>query len=152
MNAHFLNKRLAYFLGIAGLIPFVVLMLGCLLVHPAWLNDFITGQRAYGIAILSFLGGVHWGSAMMANTLSLSQTRKAMLWGITPPLIAWFSTMAGGFSFAVLMAGFITAYLVDRRLYAWYQMPTWFIGLRMVLTAVVVLLLAFTVIIANARG
>lgn len=152
MNAHFLNKRLAYFLGIAGLIPFVVLMLGCLLVHPAWLNDFLAGQRAYGIAILSFLGGVHWGSAMMATGLSLSQTRKAMLWGITPPLVAWFSVMTDGFGFAVLIAGFIAAYLVDRRLYGWYQMPPWFIKLRMVLTAIVVLSLAFTIVIANARG
>ena len=152
MNPHFLNKRLAYFLGIAGLIPFVALMLGCLLVHTAWLGNFLTGQRAYGIAILSFLGGVHWGAAMMATSLSLAQTRKAMLWGITPSLIGWFSIMASGFSFAVLIAGFIAAYLADRRLYVWYQMPPWFIELRMALTAVVVLSLTFTVIIANARG
>lgn len=151
MNAHFLNKRLAYLLGIAGLIPFLSLLLACALVHPTWLNGFINGQHAYGIAILSFLGGVHWGSAMMVN-LSLSQTRKAMLWGVTPPVIAWFSAMAGDFGFAVLMAGFTVAYLVDRRLYAWYQMPSWFIRLRLMLTAVVVLSLAFTSIIANVRS
>lgn len=78
MNTHFLNKRLAYVLGLAGLIPFVLLLIGCALAGPTLIGAFINAQHAYGVAILSFLGGVHWGSAMMAPNLTMSQTRKAI--------------------------------------------------------------------------
>lgn len=152
MNTHFLNKRLAHLLGFAGLIPFVMLSLACWLVHPDWLGDFIKGQLAYGIAILAFLGGIHWGAVMLSNKLSVEQTKRALVWSVMPALIAWFATMAGGFGFAVLMGGFVGAYVVDKRLFAWYDMPKWLIGLRFNLTCVVVTALALTVIAANVRG
>jgi hypothetical protein len=152
MNSHFMNKRIAHQLGFAGLIPFSVLALACWMVHPDWLGDFIKGQLAYGILILSFLGGIHWGAIMMAGDLSADRSKRALLWSVTPPLIAWFATMFGGFGFAVLMAGFVGAYQVDKRLYAWYKMPDWLIRLRFNLTCVVVAALALTVIAANVRG
>lgn len=152
MNKHFLNKRLAHLLGFAGLIPFVALALACWAVHPDWLGDFIRGQLAYGIAILSFLGGIHWGATMMSGGLSIEQTRRALIWSVIPALIAWFATMVGGFGFAVLMAGFIAAYQVDKRMFAWYRMPEWLIALRFQLTWVAVSALALTVVAANARG
>ena len=56
MNPHFLNKRLILILGYVGLVPFVLLTLGCWLASPDWLGEFIRGQMAYGVAALSFLG------------------------------------------------------------------------------------------------
>jgi hypothetical protein len=89
---------------------------------------------------------------MMSGGLSIEQTRRALIWSVMPALIAWFATMAGGFGFAVLMAGFIAAYQVDKRMFAWYRMPEWLIALRFQLTCVAVAALALTVIAANARG
>lgn len=152
MNPHFLNKRLSHLLGFAGLIPFFLMMAGTWLADPSWLNDFVRGQLAYGIVILSFLGGVHWGAAMMCSDLSLADTKLALLWGVTPSLIAWSATLFGGFGFAVLMAGFIAALQVDKQLFARYRMPPWLMGLRWRLTVAVVLMLAATVIGANVRG
>jgi hypothetical protein len=152
MNTHFVNKRLAHLLGIAGLIPFVVLSLACWVVQPEWLGAFIKGQLAYGIAILAFLGGIHWGAVMVSADLTIEQTKLALMWSVTPALIAWIATMAGGFGFAVLMAGFIGAYQVDKRLFPWYRLPDWFLVLRFKLTCVVVATLALTVIAANVRG
>lgn len=152
MNPHFLNKRLSHLLGFAGLIPFFLMMAGTWLADPSWLNDFVRGQLAYGIVILSFLGGVHWGAAMMCSDLSLADTKLALLWGVTPSLIAWSVTLFGGFGFAVLMAGFIAALQVDKQLFARYGMPPWLMGLRWRLTVAVVLMLAATVIGANVRG
>jgi hypothetical protein len=152
MQNTFLNKRLAHLLGYGGLIPFVLLMLACWVVHPEWLGAFIKGQLAYGIAILSFLGGIHWGIVLVIGELSAEQTKKALVWSVVPPLVAWFATMAGGFGFAVLMAGFFGAYQADKRLFAWYRMPAWFIELRLRLTGVVIVTLALTVIAANVRG
>jgi hypothetical protein len=152
MSNHLFKQRLAHQLGYAGLIPFVLLTLGCWLAHPDWLGDFIKGQLAYGIAILAFLGGIHWGAVLMSSELSIEQTKKALLWSVTPPLVAWISTMLGGFGFAVLMAGFIGTYQADKRLFGWYGMPDWFLQLRFRLTCVAVAMLVLTVIAANVRG
>lgn len=152
MTTRFLNKRLAHLLGYAGLIPFIILSLACWVVHPDWLSDFIKGLFAYGIINLSFLGGMHWGATMMAGDLSAGQTKRTLLWSVTPALIAWMATIVGGFGFAVLIAGFIGAYQVDKRLFAWYRMPEWLIPLRFNLTCIVVAALALTVVAANVRG
>jgi hypothetical protein len=152
MKKHFLSKRLAHQLGYIGLIPFIAFTLACWTVHPDWLGDFMKGQMAYGIAILSFLGGIHWGASLVSGDLSAQQTRRALCWSAFPTVIAWSATMAGGFGFAVLMAGFVVAYQVDKRLFVWYRLPDWVIRLRLVLTWVVVAALALSVIAANVRG
>lgn len=152
MNSHFLNKRLAHQLGFAGLLPFFLLMLGVWFADASWLGDFLRGQKAYAMVILSFLGGIHWGAAMLCGGLSLNDTKKALLWSVTPSLIAWAATLSGSFGMAVLMAGFIAALEVDKRMFSRYGMPAWLIRLRGRLTVAVVLMLAATVIGANLRG
>jgi hypothetical protein len=152
MNNQFLNKRFAHLLGLAGMAPFLLLLIACWTVQVEWLGFFIRGQFAYGIAILSFLGGMHLSAAMLSTGLSEEQTRKAFVWSVLPPVLAWSATLMGGFGFAVLMAGFIVAYQVDKRLLAWYSMPDWFLQLRFRLTCAVVAALALSVIAANVRG
>lgn len=152
MNPHFQNKKLSHALGYAGLLPFFLLMLGAWFADASWLGDFVRGQLAYGIVILSFLGGLHWGAAMLAESLSLLDTKKALVWGVTPSLIAWSATFFGGFGFAVLMAGFVAAFWADKRMYPRYGMPSWLIRLRSRLTVAVVLMLAATVVGANLRS
>lgn len=152
MNPHFLNKRLSHLLGYAGLIPFFLLMSGTCLADPLWIGAFIRGQLAYGMVILSFLGGVHWGAAMLCAELSLTNTKRALIWGVIPTLIAWSATLLAGFGFALLMVGFIAAWQVDKHLYKHYGMPDWLITLRTRLTTAVVLMLAATVAAANLRG
>lgn len=152
MNQHFLNKRLAHQLGFAGLLPFLLLTLGVWFADIALLGDFMRGQKAYAMVILSFLGGIHWGAAMLSSSLSLTDTKKALLWSVTPSLIAWGATLSGGFGMAVLMAGFIAALEVDKRMFGRYGMPAWLILLRGRLTVAVVMMLAATVIGANLRG
>lgn len=152
MNPHFLNKRFVYVLGFAGLIPFALLALACWVVHPDWLGAFIKGQLAYAVAVLSFLGGVHWGAAIALQDLTVERTRKALTWSVIPALVAWFATMMGGYGFALLMAGFIAAYQVDKRLFAWYRLPDWLLRLRLYLTCAVIALLVLTIIAVNVRG
>lgn len=152
MNAHLLNQRQINLLTIGGALPFLFLMLACWVVDIEWLGVFIRGQLAWGIAILSFLGALHWGGALARDDLDAEQTRKALRWGIVPTLIAWSSTLAGGFGFAVLMAGFVLAYQADKRYFGWYRFPEWFLVLRRKVTAVVIVTLALTVIAANVRS
>jgi hypothetical protein len=152
MNPHFLNKRLAHQLGFAGLVPFLLLTLGVWFADVSWLGDFLRGQKAYAMVILSFLGGIHWGAAMLCSTLSLIDTKKALMWSVTPSLIAWSASLSDGFGMAVLVGGFVAALEVDKRMFGRYGMPRWLIQLRGRLTVAVVMLLIATVIGANLRG
>ena len=152
MQPESLNKRLVLQLGYAGLIPFFLMTLGVWTADATWIGDFVKGQLAYGMVILSFLGGVHWGVALLSNTLPEEISRRALTWGVTPSLIAWCATLFSGFGFAVMMAGFIAALQVDKQLYPAYGMPDWMVPMRKRLTTVVVLMLLLTVIGANFRG
>lgn len=151
MNKHFLNKRLVHQLGFAGLIPFVLLLLGAWTVNPEWIEAFLNGQFAYSVAVLSFVGGIHWGAVMVSSELSAQQTKTALIWSTVPAIVAWLSTMFIGFRFAVLMLGFILAYQMDKRLFAWYKLPDWMIRLRLRLTCCVIPILLLTVIAGNTR-
>jgi hypothetical protein len=152
MNPEILNQRLTRQLGYAGLIPFLLMMLGVWFADVSWLGDFVKGQLAYGMVILSFLGGVHWGAAIRSDAMPEAEIRKALTWGVTPSLIAWSATLFGGFGFAVLMAGFVAALQVDKQMYPAYGLPDWLLVMRKKLTVVVILSLILTVIGANLRG
>ena len=153
MNRHFVTRKTAHLLGFAGLIPFVALSLGCWLVHPAWLPALVSAQLAYGVAILSFLGGLHWGAAILCTELSSQRTRLALAWGVTPSLIGvGAAQLLIGVGFALMTAAFAILYLVDKRLYAWYQMPEWLLALRFKLTCVVVVALSLTFVAVNFRS
>ncbi len=151
MNHQFLSKRLAHQLGIIGLIPFIFLSLLCWIAHPGWLEGFIYAQSAYGIAILSFLGGIHWGIALTVPDLTAQQVRNALIWGVVPSLIACLSKLHFGLGFFVLMFGFVVAYQIDKNLYRHYPIPDWFLVLRRRLTIVVVAALAVTLLAVNTR-
>lgn len=153
MNAHFLNKRLARLLGIAALLPFFLLSIACFITPTDLLAILVRGQLGYGIAILSFLGGLHWGAALASPQLTMEQTKKSLIWGVVPASIAFGSLMLEiGFGFLVLAFGIIGAYKVDQRLYAWYNMPDWFIHLRLTLTKIVVLSLILTFVAVNLNS
>ena len=146
-----LNQKLVTRLGFAGLIPFVLLTIICWLAPADLLNNFIRAQLAYGIVILSFFGGVHWGMVLVGNGKDDELNRKAMIWGVLPVLIAWCTMGYMLFAFLVQVVGFIVAYKNDKKLYESYSVPAWFINLRLQLTRVVVTAQLFTFIAANFR-
>lgn len=147
-----LDEQLANRLGFSGLVPFVFLTLACWIVHPDWLGYFIKGQLSYGIAILSFLGGLHWGVALMSHDRPAGEIKQTLIWGVIPTIIAWFSMFNMGIGFLVQILGFVVAYQVDKRLYLRYALPAWFLVLRFRLTCVVVTALALTFLAANLRA
>mmetsp|Transcript_5614 Transcript_5614/g.10209 ORF Transcript_5614/g.10209 Transcript_5614/m.10209 type:complete len:259 (+) Transcript_5614:64-840(+) len=141
-----LTLALPYALGAAGLIPFVALTpqaasaLGGL---PA-LQD-VPGltcvlsrapemQLWYSALICSFLGGVHWGTAM-----SLLGGPKALplryIWGVTPSLLAW-GSLALPYTSSVFgcMCSLGLCYAADSYFLPFF--PKWYATLRVPLTVV----------------
>ncbi|MFN5724515.1 MAG: DUF3429 domain-containing protein [Burkholderiaceae bacterium] len=130
---------MAWRLGYAGLIPFVV---GALLV---WL---VTGEAhpyvaaalsAYGAVIVSFLGGIHWGHVMRQWPQAEAGPAWAdatLVWGVMPSLVAWLGVLMPPYAgLFVLGLAIIGCYLVDRRRYAALGLQAW-MTLRFRLTAV----------------
>jgi hypothetical protein len=148
----FLNQRLVTRLGFLGLFPFMFLTLACWIVHPDWLGSLIHAQLSYGIAILSFLGGVHWGVALATGHAPHPEVRRSLLWGVVPTLVAWFALVNVGLGFVVQIVAFVAAYWNDKELYHRYLLPEWFVVLRLRLTTVVIVSLALTFLAANIRA
>jgi Protein of unknown function (DUF3429) len=70
-------------LGWSGLMPFVGGALAVAVAPPAWHDIALRALVAYGAVIVSFLGGIHWGSPTGAAH------DAARLWGVVPSLLAW---------------------------------------------------------------
>ena len=130
---------MAWRLGYAGLMPFVV---GALLV---WL---VTGEAhpyvaaalsAYGAVIVSFLGGIHWGHVMRQwpqAEAGAAWADATLVWGVMPSLVAWLGVLMPPYAgLFVLGLAIIGCYLVDRRRYAALGLQAW-MTLRFRLTAV----------------
>lgn len=122
-------------LGYSGLLPFVVGALLVHLVHPDAHPYATLALAAYGAAILSFLGGIHWGVAMRAGTVDAA----VFTWAVVPSLVAWVATvMPPSAGLVVLGVMLVVCYAVDRRVYPGFGLQGWLV-LRFRLSAVAAL-------------
>ena len=129
-------------LGLAGVLPFLW-GLATLLVPPLgdWALLTLGGrftapfvQLSYGMVILSFMSGVLWGFATRDDAWS------SYAFSVIPALWAFFMVGGGPTSAALnLCIGFIGLLLLDLHFWQRGVTPRWWMTLRLLLTAVVVL-------------
>ena len=137
--------RSALFLGLAGLLPFLWGTLTVLVPELAlWGQSAIGGrfigpyvQLFYGAVILSFMSGVLWGFATKAT----GQTATASyILSVIPALWAFFMTGGGPTTAAVnLIVGFLGLLLLDWHFWRLGLAPPWWMHLRGLLTAIVII-------------
>ena len=114
-------------LGYLGLIPFVfgaiTVLLSQQLVSLAF-QAFIL----YSLAILSFMGGVHWGLALITGTRQSTR----LLISVVPVVAAWICLIAlpAPLTLAVLGGGFIAQWFIDRPILAELPIPSWYLEMR----------------------
>ncbi len=130
-----LPRRVAW-LGYGGLLPFIATTAGSAAGShhdPLWLDI----QHAYGAVILSFVGALHWGVAMLARDLDDAQRDARYLWSVMPALIAWPALLLTGWTASILLVvGFLLHYWQDRRLVRHCALPAWYLPLRGRLTGI----------------
>lgn len=135
-------------LGLAGLVPFLwglatMMMPGFESWTVARLGPRFAGpyiQLAYGTVILSFMSGVLWGFATRVDG-----TEAAICYALStiPALWAFFMIGGGPISSAIyLMAGFAGILALDWTFAQRGLAPPWWMRLRFLLTAVVIVTLA----------
>ena len=114
-------------LGYLGLIPFVFGAVTALLSQelvPLAFQAFIL----YSLAILSFMGGVHWGLALITGTRQSTR----LLISVVPVVAAWICLIAlpAPLTLAVLGGGFIAQWFIDRPILAELPIPSWYLEMR----------------------
>lgn len=126
----------AVILGAAGLIPFLLLtgmwLIGSDVQSAAARNALV----AYSIAILSFMGAVHWGLAM--NSAPGDQLWRKYFASIIPALAATATAfIEGGLQFVWLVVCFCGLLIYDLYAVRQGEAPRWYPRLRWPLTLVV---------------
>ena len=130
------SERNAIWLGHAGLLPFLALLLLALFGGtPAQRQLGLQGFVAYSAVILSFLGGVRWGAALV-----WPQTR-ALLLAVLPALIAsGLLLLPPREALPLLTVAFAVVGLFDVRRRSAPNWPSWFVRLRLQLSVAVVVM------------
>ena len=142
---------LALVLGIAGLIPFAACGYGAVSNYG---DPAAQALAAYGAVILAFLGGVHWGLALLEPSGRGERARIGL--GVVPSLAGWVALLlvvavsveAG---LALLIVGFAALTVVEARAAKRGLMPPGYMALRYGLSAVVMTILA-AVLLLRAFG
>ena len=114
-------------LGYLGLIPFVFGAVTALLSQELVSLAF-QAFILYSIAILSFMGGVHWGLALITGTRQSTR----LLISVVPVVAAWICLIAlpAPLTLAVLGGGFIAQWFIDRPILAELPIPSWYLEMR----------------------
>lgn len=148
----------AMLLGIAGLVPFAVCGLGALANQPPNDERALLALVAYGAVILAFLGGVHWGFALDAVTAAPRDIQRARFGlGVVPSLIGWTALLIAFLGFArsalaLLVLGFLATTIVEARASRRGFMPRGYMGLRWVLSSVVMVVLVTVWLVLLLHG
>jgi hypothetical protein len=128
--------------GAAGLIPFVVGALAAWFGPPADYSLVLYALATYAAVILSFVGALHWGVAMMDPAATGRAQWAATLWSVTPALIGWAALLLPTLVGLRVMAGaFLLQLAMDRALARRHPVPPWFLPLRYRLSIVAALAL-----------
>jgi Protein of unknown function (DUF3429) len=121
-------------LGYSGLLPFVGGALVVSVGPPAWHDTALRALIAYAALIVSFLGGIHWGSPTGAAH------DGARAWGVVPSLLAWPLLLLPSARWALigLAASLALCWAVDRSRFPAMGLSA-LLPLRTLLTSVAIL-------------
>tara|TARA_B110000008_G_scaffold6710_1_gene6610 strand:+ start:4784 stop:5263 length:480 start_codon:yes stop_codon:yes gene_type:complete len=135
--------------GLSGTLPFILLSIAI------WICSYELKLMAlynlinYSIIILSFVGAIHWGAAMIREDTNY----KWYFISIIPALLSWFLIM--GFIanylliFIILMILFLSMFFIDIRAVRNKILPHWYLPLRKIITIIVFLSLGSVCLAIN---
>lgn len=124
-------------LGYGGLIPFVGLAALALSGSSDPIPDPAAWLLAYGAIILSFVGALQWGVAMVVGKIDRFRRTQAYVWSVTPALVGFLALILDSpLSYSLLIVGFALAYWQDADLANKITLPAWYSRLRAQLSIV----------------
>jgi len=135
----------AAWLGGLGALPFMGLAGAAPYLDGAPRMFVVNVLVTYGAVILSFLGGVHWGLAIVSRSDADHQAlRSRLIVSVIPSLAAWVALLFPERTGLLILAAAMAAMLwVDIRATRIGHAPQWYPKMRLPLTCVVVAALLF---------
>lgn len=124
-------------------------------------NRYLAALVGYGAVILAFLGGVQWGfvlSPLPGDTeAAAGRSRGRLVLAVAPSLVGWAALLVllvglADLSIAILLAGLIAFTAAEIQLNRRGLMPSGYMLLRWILSIVVALLLATTLVVRLIGG
>ncbi len=144
MSASASFPKIPLLLGLGGVVPFVALSMAI-----AWgfvIPGFEDGDSmraalvGYGVAILSFLGGVRWGLAIKQGEDGGSKADRDFIISVIPPLVAWFAWFqTSPADLWWLSAAHVLLGLLDYGLACRIVVPEWYGKMRLALAGIAAL-------------
>lgn len=125
-------------LGISGLIPFVSFP-ALMFMSNVYMPDMAMAQATYGAVILSFLGGIRWGTCISYNSIIKPDWNNLGL-AVLPSLVGWSALQLSCPASTMVLAGSF-AYLAYHDMSYPPYLP-WFKALQLLLTGIAVLALS----------
>ena len=138
-------RRIAWFLALAGALPFVALRAMLFVSDASHIRvPAIAALVTYSAVILSFLGGIEWGLALREESGNDATRVAALGLSAVPSLAAWavFWLPSPTWQVGTALALFIGVWAADQWMASRGLLPTWFIDLRSAVSVVVTLALA----------
>jgi hypothetical protein len=121
-------------LGYAGLIPFIISAAGIWFASDNMARIFDQALLTYGACILAFMGAIHWGQAMLANSNSWQLGLS-----VIPSLLAWLAlNLPSPWGYSILIICFAVLCVVDSVATRSNLLPAWYPHMRIPLTVIVV--------------
>jgi hypothetical protein len=136
--------------GYAGVAPFVLCLLGVGLLPELPQREL--AQRiavGYGAAVLTFVGGVHWGLALAGK---MSGRTVRILGGVAPALVAAAAAVVGGEHGLGLLAVGLGMFWLYEHWDAREELPDEYLSMRRNLSLGACILLALTLMLSDNAG
>lgn len=132
----------ALVLGISGLIPFVWIPL-YMIMSNAYMPEMAFAQATYGAVILSFLGGIRWGTTIGYNSI-MEPNWSNLIQSVLPSLVGWSAIQLSCPTSTLVLAGSFACLAYYDMAFIPY-MP-WFRALRLFLSAIAVFALCTNIL------
>ena len=143
------DRKLYPLLTYAGVLPFVACALMPLVgIETLWnLGSYVHIAAAYGLAIVCFLCGVHWGTYLYNRAVApdnLFATSNAIV------VASWFTFLmaAQALTLFVLILAFLCLLFIDYRLLRAGLLTGYYFRMRTIATVIAVASLAFIIALA----
>jgi len=146
-------KRVAAILMYAGTLPFIVCTIVLLFGNTIGLGSYrafaTQAITTYAAVIVSFLGGIQWGVAVVTHEQRPQTAKSLLLLSVVPSLLAWAMLFLPSNSSRVIVAIFLVGFVwvIDALLHLQKVIPTWFFDLRSVVSAVVLAALILAMLV-----
>jgi hypothetical protein len=127
--------RAAAWLGGLGLLPFAICASALFVGNNNLTSRASFALVTYGAIILSFLGGIHWGLAIDAESKTGRNITCWLILSVSPSLVAWAALLVPTKIGCLVLAAALVAMLwVDVLATRARKTPPWYLKLRLPLS------------------